>query len=84
MKLPLLCGCDITSIFEGVKVSARRGRAIISLCFEGVKLRVVEAGKMAVLSDTGKMAVLSDGCAVRYWEDGCAVRSCSCRCSYCC
>ena len=38
MKLPLLCGCDITSIFEGVKVSARRGRAIISLCFEGVKL----------------------------------------------
>ena len=27
---------------------------------EGVKLRVIEAGKMAVLSDTGKMAVLSD------------------------
>ena len=27
---------------------------------EGVKLRVIEAGKMGVLSDTGKMAVLSD------------------------
>ena len=32
----------------------------MKLPFEGVKLRVVEAGKMAVLSDTGKMAVLSD------------------------